>query len=163
MTVVATPPPPAPSTGPLLPRRGDRYRVMAPNNAHAPKLVRDFVATILRVTGHLGLVDDARLCVSEVVGNAYCHTRSRLIRVDAALAARRVTIHVTDDQPDPLPLIAPGPGAESGRGLLIVDRVAARWGATGQGRGTRQTKTVWFVLEDAARAVQAEGGRASGA
>ncbi|MFD6530423.1 ATP-binding protein [Streptomyces sp. NPDC060184] len=145
MTVVATPPPPAPPLG-ALPRRGDRYRVVAPNNAHAPKLVRDFVATLLRLTGHPGLVDDARLCVSEVVGNVYCHTRSRLIRVDVAIAPHQVRVHVTDDQPDPLPLSAPGPGAESGRGLLIVDRVAVRWGATVQGRGTRQTKTVWFVL-----------------
>ncbi|MFF7360624.1 ATP-binding protein [Streptomyces sp. NPDC008125] len=145
MTVVATPPPPAPPQG-ALPRRGDRYRVVAPNNAHASKLVRDFVASLLRVTGHPGLVDDARLCVSEVVGNAYCHTRSRLIRVDVAIAPHQVRVHVTDDQPDPLPLTAPGPDAESGRGLLIVDRLAVRWGATVQGRGTRQTKTVWFVL-----------------
>lgn len=148
MAVVTTPPtfPSAPSAGSPLPRRGDRYRVVAPNNAHASKLVRDFVATLLRVTGHPGLVDDARLCVSEVVGNAYCHTRSRLIRVDVAIAPHQVRVHVTDDQPDPLPLTAPGPGAESGRRLLIVDRLAVRWGATVQGRGTRQTKTVWFVL-----------------
>ncbi|MEK8144501.1 hypothetical protein NKH18_30335 [Streptomyces sp. M10(2022)] len=32
-----------------------------------------------------GLADDARLCVSEVVTNAHCHTRSRLIRVEVAV------------------------------------------------------------------------------
>ncbi|MGW0854441.1 ATP-binding protein [Streptomyces sp. NPDC002690] len=146
MTVVATPPPSALPERSPLPRRGDRYRVVAPNNAHAAKLARDFVGTLLRVTGHPGLGDDARLCVSEVVGNVYCHTRSRLIRVDVAVDSHRVTVHVTDDQPEPLPLTVPGPGAESGRGLLIVDRLSLRWGATVQGRGTRQTKTVWFVL-----------------
>lgn len=63
-----------------LPQRGERYRLIAPNTATAPRVARDFVGTLLRTTEHPGLVDDARLCVSEVVSNAHCHTRSARIR-----------------------------------------------------------------------------------
>lgn len=142
MTSVTVPPPPAP----YLPQRGDRYRLIAANTPHAPRVARDFVGTVLRATEHPGLVDDARLCVSEVVSNAHCHTRSARIRVDVTVNRRQVMVFVTDDEPDRLPEPGAAPYAESGRGLVIVESLTDRWGTTTRGGRVRTAKTVWFVL-----------------
>ncbi|MCX4730261.1 MULTISPECIES: ATP-binding protein [unclassified Streptomyces] len=145
MTSVTAPPPPAP----YLPQRGERYRLVAPNAPTAPKIVRDFVATVLWATGHPRLVDDARLCASEVVSNAYCHTDSPQVRVEVTVNRRQVTVYVTDDEPGRLPARTPGAetGAdEGGRGLLLVEGLAARWGTTAYGARSPHSKTVWFTL-----------------
>jgi anti-sigma regulatory factor (Ser/Thr protein kinase) len=145
MTPVTAPPSPAP----YLPQRGERYRLVVPNAPTAPKIVRDFVATVLWATGHPRLVDDARLCVSEVVSNAYCHTDSPQIRVEVTVNHRQVTVYVTDDEPGsmPRPRTAAQPDRdESGRGLLLVEVIAVRWGTTAYGARSPHSKTVWFTL-----------------
>ncbi|MFD9601865.1 ATP-binding protein [Streptomyces sp. NPDC059970] len=149
MTPVTAPPSPAP----YLPQRGERYRLVVPNAPTAPKIVRDFVATVLWATGHPRLVDDARLCVSEVVSNAYCHTDSPQVRVEVTVNHRQVTVYVTDDEPGLLPVPPPPrtPGSdagadEGGRGLLLVDGLAARWGTTACGARSPRSKTGWFTL-----------------
>lgn len=48
MTPVTAPPSPTP----YLPRRGERYRLVVPNAPTAPRIVRDFVATVLWAAGH---------------------------------------------------------------------------------------------------------------
>lgn len=148
MTPVTAPPSPAP----YLPQRGERYRLVVPNAPAAPKIVRDFVATVLWAAGHAPLVDDARLCVSEVVSNAYCHTDSPQVRVEVTVNRRQVTVYVTDDEPGHLPVPPPPrtPGAdEGGRGLLLVDALAVRWGTTAYGARSPHSKTVWFTLSAA--------------
>ncbi|WP_327709460.1 ATP-binding protein [Streptomyces sp. NBC_00464] len=146
MTSVTLPPPPAP----FLPQRGERYRLVAPNTPAAPRVTRDFVGTLLRTTGHPGLVDDARLCVSEVVSNAYRHTSSARIRVDVTVNRRQVMVYVTDDAPGLLPKPGAEPHAEGGRGLVIVESLTDRWGTTTRGGRVRTAKTVWFVLVERA-------------
>ncbi|MFF3952829.1 ATP-binding protein [Streptomyces sp. NPDC001890] len=151
MPPVTAPPPPAP----YLPQRGERYRLVVPNAPTAPKIVRDFVATVLWVAEHPHLVDDARLCVSEVVSNAYCHTDSPQIRVEVTVNHRQVTVYVTDDDPGstPRPHAAVQPDRdEHGRGLLLVDGIAARWGTTAYGAQSPHSKTVWFTLSAASAA-----------
>lgn len=148
MTSVTVPPSPAP----YLPQRGERYRLVAPNAPTAPRIVRDFVATVLRVAGHASLVDDARLCASEVVSDAYCHTESPQVRVEVTVNRRQVTVYVTDDDPGstPCPRTAVRPDRdERGRGLLLVDALAARWGTTAYGARSPLSKTVWFTLSAA--------------
>ncbi|ROQ66891.1 histidine kinase-like protein [Streptomyces sp. 840.1] len=160
MTPVSVPPAPAP----YLPQRGERYRLVAPNTPTAPRIARDFVGALLRTTEHPGLADDARLCVSEVVSNAHCHTRSARIRVDVTVNRRQVMVYVTDDEPArlPKPGVAPhvphtpyAPHAESGRGLVIVESLTDRWGTTTRGGRVRTAKTVWFVLVERAAVVGA--------
>ncbi|MFH8471172.1 ATP-binding protein [Streptomyces sp. NPDC018000] len=146
MTPVTAPPAPAP----CLPQRGERYRLVAPNTPTAPRLVRDFIGTLLYVTEHPALADDARLCVSEIVTNAHCHTRSPLIRVDVTVNRRQVTVYVTDDDsgspPGPRNAVHPDKG-EHGRGLVLVDAVGARWGSTiSGGPHGPDAKSVWFTL-----------------
>lgn len=151
MPPVTVPPPPAP----YLPQRGDRYRLVAPNTPTAPRVARDFVGALLRTTEHPGLADDARLCVSEVVSNAHCHTRSARIRVDVTVNRRQVMVYVTDDEPHRLPEQGAAPhaeSAESGRGLVIVESLTDRWGTTTRGGRVRSAKSVWFVLVEPAGA-----------
>ncbi|MEU4503293.1 ATP-binding protein [Streptomyces sp. NPDC024089] len=151
MTPVIAPPSPTP----YLPQRGERYRLVVPNAPTAPRIVRDFVATVLWAAGHAPLVDDARLCASEIVSNVYCHTDSPQVRVEVTVNRRQVTVYVTDDEPGHLPVPPPPrtPGAdEGGRGLFLVDALAARWGTTAYGARSPHSKTVWFTLSAASAA-----------
>ncbi|MGW7092621.1 ATP-binding protein [Streptomyces sp. NPDC054874] len=140
------------ATPPLVlpnPLGGESYRLSLPNTASAPRLARDFVTSLLEVSRHLGLVDDARICVTELVTNAHLHTGTPRIRVHAAVNRKRVTVTVTDDG-SPLcgALGAPGAGpeAEGGRGLVLVESLALAWGTRGDDRRHPGRKAVWFTL-----------------
>ena len=54
-----------------------------------------------------------------------------------------VRVEVDDDSGEPPVLLDPAPHAESGRGILLVESLAAEWGWTARDHG----KTVWFVVE----------------
>lgn len=134
----------------LNPLGGESYRLTLPNTANAPKLARDFLTSLLRVSRHPGLVDDARLCVTELVTNAHCHTRTPLIRIHVAVNRKRVTVAVTDDGGPAGAALARTLRAddeqEHGRGLVLVESLALAWG-TGSGGERHPGRTVvWFTL-----------------
>lgn len=123
MTTNALPPVPPPDLG-------VSYRLTAPRAATTAKIVRDLVAVLLTAFGHGDVVEQAKLCVSEVVTNAYLHTRANLITVDVSLGADSFTVWVNNDRPEWLPRklrTAPPWQEETGRGLFLVARVADRW------------------------------------
>ncbi|MFI6445717.1 ATP-binding protein [Kitasatospora sp. NPDC050543] len=84
---------------------------------------------------------DLELCTAEIVANAVEHTRDvSMVRVSGTKFGVRVEVTDTDPQlPQPS---APDLDRESGRGLLLVDALAAGWGAHPSGTG----KTVWFEI-----------------
>ncbi|MFC8080454.1 ATP-binding protein [Streptomyces sp. NPDC057307] len=128
---------------------GESYRLTVPNTAHAPRLARDFVSTLLHVSGYEPLVDDARLCVTELVTNAHRHTRTRQIRVEAVVNRKQATVYVCDSNPWALPV--PGGGStgvvqEDGQGLRLVESLARAWGLTIYGGCVPTYKAVWFTL-----------------
>jgi anti-sigma regulatory factor (Ser/Thr protein kinase) len=91
-------------------------------------------------------LDDARLLVSELVGNSMRHARigpDDTIRVTAEVENGRLRVDVIDGGrgggPQVVGGIRPSPGAESGWGLYLVETLASRWGH-GAGR-------YWFELE----------------
>jgi anti-sigma regulatory factor (Ser/Thr protein kinase) len=94
----------------------------------------------------LPLAFDAQLLVSELVSNSVRHAglgRDALIRVTADWSGDRLRVHVRDGgrsrrAPPVAGSIRPAPGAESGWGLYLVDRLASRWGTTADG--------YWFEL-----------------
>jgi hypothetical protein len=88
------------------------------------------------------LARDALLTVSELVSNVMVHTADGCT-VHAGYVPTGFRIEVTDTSAD-LPVVSHADEAThaAGRGLAIVDTVAARWGATVHGGG----KTVWAEL-----------------
>lgn len=134
MTTSALPPAPPPDLG-------VSYRFVAPRAATTPKILRDLVAVLVIAFGHEDIAEQLRVCVSEVVTNAYQHTRTALITVDVSLGSAGVTVWVNDDRPEWLPRpprAAPPWRAEHGRGLLLLSRLADRWDVSANGTGTKR-------------------------
>jgi anti-sigma regulatory factor (Ser/Thr protein kinase) len=108
--------------------------------------VRRFLDDMLERWGLRRLRDDLDLLATEVVTNALIHAHSEVeVRVRGYPDRIRVDVRDSDPHP-PVPaaiLTADAAGnqaAESGRGLLIVEMLAAAWGSSPSGRG----KTTWF-------------------
>ncbi|PWI05871.1 ATP-binding protein [Streptomyces sp. NWU339] len=108
------------------------------------KAARDFTTRTLRAWG-LNDNGDIRLVVSELATNALAHGSDAdhgfLIRLEPDDGGVRLEVHDSRHPSRPLPEPAStGPAAETGRGLVIVAALAARWGVTPrQPRG----KIVW--------------------
>ncbi|MFF0744226.1 ATP-binding protein [Streptomyces sp. NPDC004111] len=111
-------------------------------------MVRDWVASLCRDAGFEGLVDDARLCVSEAVTNVVEHTRTPMIVTDVILRERSVGVTVHDTSPYPVPVPHDHHSdAEKGRGLGIIESLSAKWGVTFFS-GPVAGKSVWFLLDE---------------
>jgi anti-sigma regulatory factor (Ser/Thr protein kinase) len=127
-------------TAPDTPRRLD-FSLRA--TWTAPRMARRALSQ-LRLP--LPLAFDAQLLVSELVSNSVRHAglgRDDRIRVTADWSGDRLMVQVRDGggPPRASPVsgsIRPAPGAESGWGLYLVDRLASRWGTT--------TSGYWFEL-----------------
>ena len=116
-----------------------------PAGAEAPATARKLVADWLGKDTDRGIVEDVKLLVSEIVTNAVRHPQQRgRIGMTLTLARGRIRVEVSDPGGGDFakPSVHTPPVSQlGGRGLLIVDRVAADWGVT-TGRPTR----VWFEL-----------------
>jgi anti-sigma regulatory factor (Ser/Thr protein kinase) len=97
-------------------------------DVHAPKFARDYAARFL---GRLDpdFIETAKLVVSELVTNAVEHTYGRR-PVELVMAARENDVYLAvRDYARGVPMRALEPHAKSsGRGLMIVDALADRWG-----------------------------------
>lgn len=114
------------------------------SDAHAPSLARAFVS---RHSDHLPaqLISDAELLVTELVTNAVKHGRPQ-ISLRVLVDPPRLGVLVRDGS-DAVPSTDIGPPdqtADSGRGLLIVDRASSAWGVITD--ESEAGKTVWFEL-----------------
>ncbi|MFJ8633911.1 ATP-binding protein [Streptomyces sp. NPDC093568] len=92
-------------------------------------------------------LDTASHIVAELAANAVTHGRvpGRDFRILLYVVGDTLRIEVTDTRADRLPhAVRPTPGAESGRGLAIVDALADRWGVT---PGLPPRKTVWAEVD----------------
>jgi two-component sensor histidine kinase len=89
------------------------------------------------------MTETALLLVSELATNAIRHGAPP-VRLSLRLNADRLRVEVADSS-SALPRLAqPGSDQPGGRGLQIVQQLAARWGS--QVSGSRLGKTVWFEL-----------------
>lgn len=125
-----------PSTG------AGEFRTALAGEAPSAGQARRFVAGRLGDAGLDGLADTAMLLVSELVANAVLHAHTDLILV-VRIDAERVTVEVHDGSDD-----APAPKNYStlsgtGRGLVLVEGLADRWGV----EPTHGGKYVWFELD----------------
>ncbi|MGW3914312.1 ATP-binding protein [Streptomyces sp. NPDC005070] len=90
--------------------------------------------------------------VAELASNAATHGRvaGRGFRLTLYVVGDTLRIEVTDTVGDRLPRLGPAEAAiESGRGLLLVEAFADRWGVT---PGPTPRKTVWAELSLASEA-----------
>ena len=94
------------------------------------------------------MTETALLLVSELATNAIRHGTPP-IRLSLRLDRDRLRVEVTDSSPSLPELVQAGPDQVTGRGLQIVQLLAARWGACASPR--RLGKTVWFELSGMAR------------
>lgn len=136
------------------------------------RTARRFVTALLDVRGcGCSLGADAELMVSELVTNAVRYQRERPIVISALLRGPALRVDVTDDSDGTPVLRAPvgaggtggaggsctgqsfGAGAASGRGLLLVQQLATRWGWTPLATG----KVVWFEAVCICRGAGAPG------
>ncbi|MFJ2257900.1 ATP-binding protein [Streptomyces sp. NPDC087844] len=92
-------------------------------------------------------LDPARHLVAELAANAATHGRvhGRDFRLTLVVVAETLRIEVTDTCGELLPRPQDlDPDSESGRGLVLVEALADRWGVT---RGPHPRKTVWAELK----------------
>ena len=118
--------------------RGRRFEPK-PRNVRA---AREFVADALREDGFAGDPDVVLLLASELVTNAVRHAATPFeIRVDVERDRVHVAVIDEDAEHDP-EMQHPGPDDTNGRGLLLVDQLAAGWGSD----RLDDHKTVWFTV-----------------
>jgi anti-sigma regulatory factor (Ser/Thr protein kinase) len=100
---------------------------------------RRFVADTLRGWGVPELtVEVAVLVTSELVANAVNHA-SPPGHLQVRADGERVHIEVSDASEQEPRMVRPGAAAAGGRGLLLIDRLATRWGWDARPPG----KVVW--------------------
>lgn len=90
--------------------------------------------------------ETAALIVAELAANAVTHGRlpGRDFELRLCLAGGTLRIEVADARAERVPRCPAATDAESGRGLLIVSALAARWGA---GPRLGIGKTVWAEID----------------
>jgi GAF domain-containing protein len=90
------------------------------------------------------LADDAELVTGELLVNVLLHTEGGAVLTLEVLPepVRRVRLSVQDRSSAWPRRRSPGETATSGRGLLLLDAVATRWGIEPRGEG----KTVWCEI-----------------
>ncbi|MFG2408777.1 ATP-binding protein [Streptomyces brevispora] len=100
-----------------------------------PGKCRHIIRTSLRAWGRPHLVEDAELLISELVTNALLHGRGEL-RVLLYFSAHDFVMEVRDSSPEHPVLCHADTDNEHGRGLHLVDAVAASWGISSDGTTT---------------------------
>lgn len=114
---------------------------LAPELASA-MAARHFLADALIRSGLDCLVDVAVLLASELVTNAVRYTGGP-VHLQIVVPQGRVRVEVTDEAPAGPRSASADSFAERGRGLLIVEALASRWGVEHLPPGKR----VWFELD----------------
>jgi sigma-B regulation protein RsbU (phosphoserine phosphatase) len=139
-------------TGPAFTSAEEHIRrVRLPADRRTPAAARAVVRSVL-AEAHLDeLLNEALLLTTELSTNAVEHARTEL-DIEVAADEMGLTVTVSDFAVGRIDDVAAGPRndmtdisevAERGRGLLLVDHFASRWGTTHQPTG----KGVWFRLD----------------
>ncbi|MEV5441020.1 ATP-binding protein [Streptomyces sp. NPDC052644] len=127
--------PPAATDPPTCPGFEIAFEPAAQRARQARRIARAY----LPLWGLAGLADTAVLVVSELVTNAVQHGTGTIgLRVRPYAA--ELLIEVSDGNPTPPRPRHAGDDEEDGRGLLLVDAFAARWGVSEDGT------TTWCTL-----------------
>ncbi|MFF2957751.1 ATP-binding protein [Streptomyces sp. NPDC057963] len=126
-----------------------RYELGFPCDPRGPRIARTTMRAVLMAHGLTELTYRAELLASELTTNSVRYTKGRItLRLHWLCPVLRVSVR--DLSPDLPELRRPRPrdGDEKGRGLVLLDLVADRWGGCAMGEGAHEPggKTIWFEL-----------------
>ncbi|MFB8265886.1 MULTISPECIES: SpoIIE family protein phosphatase [unclassified Streptomyces] len=129
------------------PQSGGRLQQhVAPNDPEALREARHMIRAAVRAWGAGGRADEIELVADEMITNALMHTDGPAIVTLRVITAsdRRLRVDVEDTSSALPRRREAGEEGVSGRGLLLVDRLADVWGVEARGSG----KCVWceFVV-----------------
>lgn len=120
-------------------------RTALPSSAQSVRAARRFLREALAAAGFDGddgdVGDVAELLVSELVSNAVLHARSE-IEIAVTVLGNTVRVDVQDGSPRGVVRRRHRLDSATGRGLMLVDRMAASWGVQPREQG----KVVWFEV-----------------
>ncbi|QGZ49791.1 SpoIIE family protein phosphatase [Streptomyces sp. QHH-9511] len=132
-------------------RQGPRRTMMTVAQAEPERVAaaRRHLRQLLHDWADEDQVDSAVLMVSEMLTNVLIHTDGDALLVASVTCdddARRLRVEVSDGS-DELPHKRhPGEMASSGRGLVLMEMLAHKWGVDPRGEG----KSIWFELNEPA-------------
>ncbi|MFD4622850.1 SpoIIE family protein phosphatase [Streptomyces sp. NPDC058475] len=114
---------------------------VAPGDPEALTGARHMIAAAVRAWGARERADEIELVADELITNALMHTEGSAIVTLRVLTGpdRRLRVEVEDSSSALPRRREAGESGVSGRGLLLVDRLADVWGVEARGRG----KCVW--------------------
>jgi anti-anti-sigma regulatory factor len=118
-----------------------RYRQRLSATPAAPALARQVLVEACRAWKLPGLLDDAEVVLTELISNAVRHAGGDL-QLKVALGERFLHLSLRDGSPVAPTRVTPDPDIGGGRGLILVDALAASWGST----PTPDGKVVWATL-----------------
>lgn len=122
-----------------------QYRMSLTVGEHSARHVRRIVRSLLTEWEMAELTDAVELGVTELVANVVRHVRDRRCVLLVLRLGTGVRVEVSDGSPRlPVPAVSVSPDSENGRGLMLLDALADKWGAEPRADGG---KTVWFECE----------------
>ncbi|MGI5439395.1 SpoIIE family protein phosphatase [Streptomyces shenzhenensis] len=128
---------------------GRLQQQVAPGDPEALALARHMIRAAVRAWGAGDRADEIELAADELITNALLHTEGSAIVTLRVLGGSARTLRVeVEDSSSALPRRRDaGESGVSGRGLLLVDRLADVWGVEARGGG----KCVWCEFGTAER------------
>lgn len=130
------------ATSPRLEREERHQRRAFPRGLSSAAQARHFVVETLESWNLAGCAARAELPTAELVANALLYS-TKEIAVVVKADGRHVLVEVHDCAPAHPAVRRRGDEADSGRGLILVDALADRWGYD---TSSDLTKRVWFEL-----------------
>lgn len=121
-----------------------RAEVTLPGSTSSVPAARRFVESIVTAWGHPDLGWSAALVVSELAANAALHARTPFTVTVDSREDGTVRVEVSDGSRRLPQQRTYGDQATTGRGLRLVEDIAASWGVIDRDGG----KTVWVVLDE---------------
>ncbi|MEU9338687.1 ATP-binding protein [Streptomyces sp. NPDC048290] len=119
-----------------------QYRMSLTVAAHSARHIRRIIRTLLKDWGMDDLTDATQTATTELISNVVRHVPDHHCTVRIARHETGTRVEVTDmSSAVPAPPRTPSPDSERGRGLLLVEAVADKWGVDKVPGGG---KTVWF-------------------
>jgi anti-sigma regulatory factor (Ser/Thr protein kinase) len=111
----------------------------------APRDARAFVRSTLASWGLSEQAPTVELLTTELVANVVVHV-DRPVSIRLVCGRDELRIEVDDSSPLVPELQHPAPDETHGRGILLINSLASRWGTEPRGDG----KTVWVELDTTA-------------